>query len=139
MARSARCKIMRGYRSVYAVIFGLMCVGVPPAGAEVLLNGSPAAVQITTHDDTIADVLSAIAQTFNVAYRTAIPLDSPANETYSGSFREVISHLLEGYNYIVRTDQGATEVVVLGRRGAVAIAPLTSKSSAARGIVSQWR
>ena len=88
------------------------------ASAEVHVEGSPAAVSVTTSRDTISDVLSALAARFNVQYRAAIPLDTAADATYSGSFRQVVSRLLNGYNYVIKGDDSKTsEIVVLGKRG----------------------
>jgi hypothetical protein len=131
--------IMR--RSRYAFGLGAALIGALAASAraEVHVEGSPAAVRITTGQDAIADVLSAVAATFNVGYRSAIPLDAPANAAYSGSFGQVISRLLNGYNYVIKTDQGSTEIVAFGRRGEVAIPPPAPKAPPAKGIVSQWR
>jgi hypothetical protein len=74
-----------------------------------------------------------------VRYRTAIPLDAAASATYSGSFGQVIARLLNGYNYVIKTDQETTEIVVSGRRGEVAIPPPAPKAPSEKGIVSQWR
>jgi hypothetical protein len=109
------------------------------ARAEVHVEGSPDAVRITTGRDAIADVLAAVATTFNVRYRTAIPLDAQANAAYAGSFAQVISRLLDGYNYVVKREQGSIEIVVFGARGEVAIPPPAPKAPPANGIVSQWR
>jgi hypothetical protein len=131
--------IIRGSRFAVGLGAALICGLASAARAEVHVEGSPAAVRITTSQDAIADVLSAVAATFNVGYRSAIPLDAPANAAYSGSFGQVISRLLNGYNYVIKTDQGSTEIVVFGRRGEVAIPPPAPKAPPAKGIVSQWR
>ena len=73
-----------------------------PAHAEVHVAGNPAAVRITTSQDAIADVLSALGTTFNIRYRAAVPLDAAADPTYSGSFRQVVSRLLDRYNYVMK-------------------------------------
>ena len=109
------------------------------ARAEVHVEGSAAAVRITTSQDAISDVLAAVAKTFNAQYRTAIPLDAAANATYSGSFGQVISSLLDGYNYVIKHEQETTEIVVVGKRGAVAIVPPKPKAPPDKSIVSQWR
>jgi len=93
-----------------------MCGLAVPACAEVHVAGSRAAVRITISRDTISDVLSAIAATFNVRYRTKFPLDAVADATYSGSFGQVISRLLNGYNYVIKTDQGICLKDVIGQR-----------------------
>jgi hypothetical protein len=130
--------IMRRSRCAFGLGAALMCLAAS-ARAEVHVEGSRAAVRITTSQDAIADVLSAVAATFNVGYRTAIPLDAPANAAYAGSFGQVMSRLLDGYNYVIKTDQGSTEIVVFGRHGEVAIPPPAPKAPPPKGIVSQWR
>ena len=84
---------------------------------------------------TISDVLAAVTKTFNVKSRMAIPLEPAASASYSGSFEQVISRLLDGYNYVIKTEQGTTEIIVLGEHGAFPIAPppLSSRRRA-RGI-----
>jgi len=108
---------MRQRRYVFALsvafVWGLPTI----ASAEVHVEGNPAVVRVTTSRDTISDVLSALAATFNAQYRTAIPLDTAADATYSGSFRQVISRLLDGYNYVIKADDSkATEIIILGKR-----------------------
>jgi hypothetical protein len=114
----------------------LWCGLAPIARAEVQLKGSLAAVQITTRQNTISDVLSALAMRFNVKYRTEIALDATAYSTYKGSFEHVVSRLLVGYNYMIITDQGSTEIIVLGRVGEAAITP---RAKSPEGILSRWR
>jgi hypothetical protein len=113
-----------------------MCSLVPTARAEVHVDGSLAAVRVTTSQDAISDVLSAFAATFNVRYRTAIPLNSTVSATYSGSFGQVISRLLDGYNYVIKRDQETTEIIVFGRHGEK---PMPLRAAPAKSIVSQWR
>ena len=116
-----------------------MCGLATSARAEVHVEGSPAVVRVTTSKDAISDVLSAIAATFNVRYRSTIPLDAVASANYSGSFEQVISRLLDGYNYVIKKDQESIEIVVFGRRGNVSIPFPPPAANPAKGIVSQWR
>lgn len=120
-----------------------MACGSPTiAGAEVRIEGDPTAVRVATSEDTIADVLSALGAAFKLRYRSAISLDAAAGPAYSGSIRQVIAHLLDGYNYLVKSDQETTEIIVLGARGQVAIPPPPArapKAAAPTDIVSRWR
>jgi hypothetical protein len=111
------------------------------ARAEVQVEGNPAEVRVTTTRDTISDVLSAFGTTFNVQYRTAIPLDASALATYSGPLGQVISRLLDGYNYVIKTNRETTEVIVYGRSGEVSIPPkaLPVKGAPVTGVLSRWR
>ena len=129
----------RGRRSSFSLATALTCGLATAACAEVYVEGSPTAVRVTTSQDAIADVLSAFAATFNVQYRTAIPLDASARKMYSGSFAQVVSRLLDGYNYVIKNDQGTIEVVVFGKRGEVVIPPPAIKASPTEGILSRWR
>src|SRR5258706_9649444 len=90
---------MKQRRRVFALAVVFVCSPPTIASAEVHVEGSPALVRVSTSRDTISDVLSALAATFNVPYRTAIPLDAAADATYSGSLRQVLSRLLDGYDY----------------------------------------
>src|SRR5215470_10094806 len=108
---------MYRHRYSLAMAMALSCDLASIACAEVRVEGSLTAVRVTTNQDSVADVLSAFAATFNVKYRTAIPLDTVANATYTGSFGQVVSHLLDGYNYVVKRDRETTEIVILGRSG----------------------
>src|SRR5215470_7487945 len=124
MSGTVRRASMNQRRSMFALSVALVCSLPRIAGAEVYVEGSPAAVRVTTSRDTISDVLSALAATFNVQYRTSIPLDAAADATYSGSFRQVISRLLDGYSYVIKADDSkTTEIVVLGKRGEAANPP----------------
>src|SRR5712691_8518976 len=98
MTRTVGRTTMRHHRCLFGLATALACGLATIVCAEVHLEGSPEAVRVTASQDPIADVLSAFAATFNIQYRTAIPLDATANGTYSGSFGQVMSRLLDGYN-----------------------------------------
>jgi hypothetical protein len=117
----------------------LICGLATAAGADVRVDGTPAAVRVETERAAISDVLSAFAGKFNVTYRSAIPLDAVADATYAGSFGQVISRLLDGYNYVVKKHGETTEITVFGRRGEVGIPPPAPKAAPAAGILSRWR
>jgi hypothetical protein len=114
---------MPQHRRAFGLWAALICALALPARAEVHVTGSPAAVRITTNQDAISDVFSALAATFNVRYRAAVPLDAAANASYSGSFIQVVSSLLDGYNYVIKTSRESTEITVYGRRGGTLVLP----------------
>ena len=107
------------------------------ARAEVHVEGNGAAVRVTIDHAALADVLSALATSFKVTYRTSVPLDAAADATYVGSLGQVMSRLLAGYNYVVKTEGATTEIVILGRRGEIAIPPPAPKP--APTFMSRWR
>jgi hypothetical protein len=130
--------IMCRHRCSLVLATALTCGLATAARAEVRVEGSLAAVRVTTDHDAIADVLSAFAATFNVKYRTAIPLSASANTTYAGPFGQVVSRLLEGYNFMVKTNEGTTEIVVLSRRGEAAVQPAAPQPTPSNGIIERW-
>jgi hypothetical protein len=136
MTRIAQRAGVRRIRCVHALSVVFLSSLSTIAGAEVHVEGSPAAVRVTTSRDTISDVLLALAATFNVQYRATIPLDAAADATYSGSLEQVISRMLGSYTYVIKTDNSkVTEVVVYGKRGEVVIPPKvpTDKSNLPQG------
>ena len=114
--------IMRQNRRLHWLLAILACTFATMARAEVHVEGDPTAVRITTSQDAISDVLSALAAALKVKYRSSIRVDERANEIYSGSLREVVARLLDGYNYVIKKNQDTIEIVVIGRRGEKAIA-----------------
>jgi hypothetical protein len=127
------------HRHALALATALACGFATCARADVHIEGHPAAVRVMTDHAAISDVLSAFAENFKVTYRTSVPLDGAAAATYAGSFGQVISRLLEGYNYVVKKDGETTEIIVFGRRGEVAIPPPAPKAAPAPGVLSRWR
>jgi hypothetical protein len=87
------------------------------AQAEVHVEGTAAAVHVTTDKDAIPDVPSAFETPFNLRYHTSVPLDGNVSSVYSGSLAHVISRLLGGYDYVIAHDQGTIDLVVWGTRG----------------------
>jgi hypothetical protein len=117
------------------LLLGILVTG---ARAEVIIEGTPAALLVTTTKDAISDVMSALASTFNVRYRTSIRLDAAAGSKYSGSLGEVIGRLLDGYSYVIRKDQDVFEVVVVGSNGTRPI-PVQAQPPREKNITSRWR
>jgi hypothetical protein len=120
---AAQCENMRRQRRALVLWTAVACGFAVPAHAEVHVAGNPAAVRITTSQDAIADVLSALGTTFNIRYRAAVPLDAAADPTYSGSFRQVVSRLLDRYNYVMKVGGDSTEIIVYGRQGGKLVMP----------------
>ena len=125
-----KCRYM--FAAVAALAYGFAT----GASAEVQVEGDLTALRVTTRGDTLSDVLSAFGSPFHVKYRTAVPLNAEINGAYSGSFSQVVSRLLDGYNYVIKKDQDLTEIIVFGKTGEVAMPP---KVPVAKGALSRWR
>jgi hypothetical protein len=109
-----------------------------PARAEVRVEGDVEAVRLEADAATVADVLSALAP-FNVSYRTSIPLADRVSMTYAGPVEQAVTRMLTGFNYVLKRDNGAIEIIVLGRHGSRAIAVEAPKPPPAPNTASSWR
>jgi hypothetical protein len=101
--------------------------GVATPGAEgdrLRVQGDPKAVRVDARQTTIADVLSGLASAFNIRYRSSIALNDVRNGTYSGPLRQVISRVLDGYNYVIKYEDSKLNIIVVGKVGEqAAVAP----------------
>jgi hypothetical protein len=110
-----------------------------PAAADIRLDGNVRDLHLIATGDSLADVLSRLDVLLAIKCRSAIPLQAEVRGTFSGSLSEVVSRLLDGYNYIIRNERELTEIVVFGRAGAVAIVPRAAAARAGKTVASRWR
>jgi hypothetical protein len=83
------------------------------AGAKV--SGNPEAVSLQAQNSSIAEIFEALGHDFNIYYRSSIELQNHITGNYEGSLRHVITRILEGYNFVVKTNPNQIEVTVLGK------------------------
>lgn len=142
MTGTASRALVRGRRPLLGLAVAL-CLAVPAAGvstsrADVDVAGTASDLRVTTSQDRAAEVLAVLATRFSVKYRAAVPLDHTLSGTYSGSLEQVLSRLLEGYNYVTKHDGGTIEVIVFGKNGERPVA-VQQPAPASKGITSRWR
>jgi hypothetical protein len=82
--------------------------------AEIQVSGSPEAVTIEARDTSVEDVLAALSRAFDMDYQSSIDLDKPLYGTYVGPLSRVITRILQGYNFVLKTDKGSIFVTVVG-------------------------
>lgn len=109
------------------------------ACAEVQVEGDLNSLRVTARREALSGVLSAFAAQLPVRLRTAVPLTSEINGAYSGSFSQVVARLLNGYNYVIKTDRAAAEIIIFGQGSEVAIPPKAPPARADKGAMSRWR
>ena len=90
----------------------LACGLVMPAKADVRVDGDLKALQLRASGDSLADVLARFDTLFAVKVRSAVPLSAEINGSYSGSLSQVVARLLDGYNYVIKTDRDLTETIL---------------------------
>jgi hypothetical protein len=126
----------RQRRRLLGAATALTCWLGTAASAEVRVAGDLNALRVSASGDTLSEVLSAFGTLFPVKYRTSLPLTAEINGAYSGSLSQVVSRLLDGYNYVIKKDQGLTEILVFGKKGEAVVPP---KAPVAKGELSRWR
>jgi hypothetical protein len=101
------------------IAYGSACILVTvllsaTAKTETLLTGSRADLRIAITDASVAEVLAALEAKFDVNFRARAPLDHHVSGSYSGSLQSVVSRILNGYDFIIKTEAEHLEVIVIG-------------------------
>jgi hypothetical protein len=87
---------------------------VPPVLAEIQVSGSPDAITIEARDTSVENILAALSRAFDMDYRSSIDLDKRLSGTYVGPLSQVVTRILQGYNFVLKTDNGSFSVTVVG-------------------------
>lgn len=82
--------------------------------AEPLVVGEQNALRVEVRDASVEEVLAALQERFGLRYRSNVSLDRNVTGTYTGSLQQVATHLLEGYDFVIKTNSATIEVIVLG-------------------------
>jgi hypothetical protein len=93
-----------------------------PVGS-VCAQGSPSRFHLEARDATIVTVLAALRDSYNISYRSSIALDETRNGAYAGSLAEVMSYLLSGYDYVIKSKGSTLDVEIFGKSGAQTVVP----------------
>jgi hypothetical protein len=132
--------LLRGRWAVEVVVVFIILANLSTvAAATVRVQGNTTAVQIEANQAQVKDVLAALATNFDIQYRSSSDLDDVRNGTYSGSLREVLSRVLDGYNFVFEMSGSKLEIIVLGRRGDHAIPGVVPTIGAAINPATDWR
>jgi hypothetical protein len=93
---------------------------------------------VTSSGDALSEILSAFGASFAVKVRSSVPLNESINGAYAGSLSQVVSRLLQDYNYVIKQDQGLREIIVFGRKGK-GEAVAAPRELPSKGALSRWR
>jgi hypothetical protein len=90
-----------------------------PARAEVQVTGVVDAVRLEARDASLEQVFGALCSVYNLRYRmgfsrTPLVLKDSINGIYQGPLWNVVSHLLQGYDFVIVTSAGNIDVKVYG-------------------------
>jgi hypothetical protein len=84
------------------------------ARAETQVRGTPQAAVVEAQNATVGEILAALSDTFKVQFRSAANLDKRLSGTYAGTLEQVVSHILKGYDFVVKSGPAGLEITLLG-------------------------
>ena|SRR5262245_5764805 len=87
------------------------------ARAEVVVQGKADAMVVNARDASVQDVLAALGTSFGLHYRGADALERRVSGTWRGSLQHVVRRVLDGYDFVLKTDKDEVEVVVIAAGG----------------------
>jgi hypothetical protein len=101
-------------------ILAIIADAAASARAEIHLAAEPEAVRLEAKDATVDEALTALTAC-GLQYRSAVALDRRVTGTYQGPLGRVVSRLLQGYNFVVRTSPEGVQATVLQDSSAMAV------------------
>jgi hypothetical protein len=90
------------------------CLSCGSGAAEVRLSGTPDHVVLQTNDATMPEILDALRAVFDRDVKLKGATARKFTGAYSGSVRRVLSRLLTGEDYVLRSTSDGMSIVLLG-------------------------
>jgi hypothetical protein len=101
------------------------------AAGLLCLQGSRKGIYLEVREATVAAVLSALSTAYKISYHSSIALNETRDGVYAGSLGQVLSRLLNDYDYVIKPEKSALEVFIFDQKGEHAIpAPIPSEYGA---------
>jgi hypothetical protein len=83
-------------------------------GAETHVRGTSEAVVVDVQSATLEEILVALTDTFKVQFKSGVNLDRRLTGTYKGTLQQAVSHILKGYDFVVKSGEAGLEITLLG-------------------------
>lgn len=109
------------------------CLSGESAEAQVCLSGTPERVVLTTNDATLAEILTELRSVFDVEIKLQGGTARKFTGTYIGSVRQVLSRLLRGEDYVLRSTAEGIGMLLLGMSASNSAAAPPSLVAASQG------
>ena len=85
------------------------------------LQGSRKAIYLEVRQAPVAIVLSALSAAYKISYRSSIALTETRDGVYAGSLVQVLSRLLNDYDYVIKPEKSTFDVFIFDQKGEQAI------------------
>jgi hypothetical protein len=109
------------------------CLSVERSAAEVSLSGTPDRVVLRTQDATLTEIVAALRSTFDLEVKLNGATARMFTGMYSGSVRQVLSRLLTGQDYVLRSAADGMNITLFGASAAVSTVARPAVLPAAQG------
>jgi len=97
---------------------GFLCVVSAEEGrAEVVVKRDHDEIRVSVDNDSVGHVLEALVQNGNLRYRSTAPLDKVIGGDFSGSWGQVLSGILAGFDFVITYRPQSVEIVVFEESG----------------------
>jgi hypothetical protein len=95
--------------ALWIVCFGI----VQPALAEVRVSGRAGTLKIEARHATVDEILRVLQTSYKFRFVSSGVLSNQVNGTYTGSLPRVVSRLLEGHDYVMRSSAAGVQVSII--------------------------
>jgi hypothetical protein len=95
--------------SLTAVVLAFTTMG---SHAALRITGDARSVLVKAQDTPLKDVLAELRKSYKFKYQSAVTLDRTVSGTYTGSLQHVLSRLLTGYDYAIRSSSTGTLIMI---------------------------
>jgi hypothetical protein len=116
----------------WSLAFASLLIVTPSFASDgVMVAGTAEKLKLEVSNATVDNALATLRSAVDFKCLCSPPLDRRVTGVYQGNLRRVLSRLLEGDNYVIKTSRsGAVEVIVLRTNGAPQRSPRYSSSPA---------
>ena len=110
------------FSTLAAIALGLALAIAPElCFAETRVSGIPDALSIEAQNASVEEILVALSNAFDVHFRSSANLETRLTGTYQGSLQQVVTNVLKGYTFIMKSKEQGIEITLLGSGKAIAV------------------
>ena len=111
---SRRSRLLQFILGSAVLAAGHFCA--PLGHAEAIVSGADNNLTIEARDTSLQDVLNALGAKFDLRVRGLSSLNRQVEGRYEGSLRAVVTRLVNGYDYVLKTDSGTSKSLSWARQ-----------------------
>ncbi len=115
---------------IFSLAGALLLLGTVASNAELRISGSRDSLSIEARHAPLKEILKALGKSFGVKYNAESGLEQAISGTYRGPLQRVLSRLLVGHNYVIRSSPSGMDIIILDNGSAQAANERASSQNA---------